>query len=381
MAIDAVFLVTIIVGAAVIWIAARTAAGWQLARLAAEEERPEADQAWPAGFWIRAAARISDQLPMQVAFVIGLFLAALLEAAGFVSGWVWAACLGLPSMIFLVYFTVLTARGGQTWGKRLAGVRVERAKGGPVGWGRSLARAVVDQVFGALRVIAVGLLDPLWLAASRSKRALHDRLAGSQVSTVARPSRALPWTATLGYLGPVLLVFLFVRPFALQAFSIPSQTMEPALRTGDRILVNKLAYRVRDVRRGGIIVFDAPRAAFAPEGQSTVFVKRVVGVPGDRLQIRAGDGVYVNGERLDPHPMATPEYDWPVDQLGVPTGEPYVVPPESYFVLGDNCNVSNDSHAWRDPDTGEAAPELPGELILGRVSVRYWPPERIGEVR
>ena len=373
--------VSIGVIAVVIWVTSRWAAGREAKALLSREGSPDANQTGGAGFWIRVAARMCDTLLILLVFTVGVFIAALLEAANLVSGRVWAACLLVPPATFVAYFTVLTARSGQTWGKRLAGVRVDTTAGARLGWGRSLGRAVADVAFSLLESVYVGLADPLWIVVSRRKRALHDLIAGSQVRTVRVSSRALPWVASLGFLAPFVVVFLFIRPFAAQAFRIPSRTMAPTLKQGDRMLVNKLAYRVSSVERGDVIVFDAPKAALLRMAEPVTLVKRVVGVPGDRVQIKAGGGIYVNGERLDPHPVAVPEYDWPVSSAGEAAGEPYAVPPGNYFVLGDNCNASNDSHRWRDPVTGRPAPDLPRERILGKVSVRFWPPVRIGEVR
>jgi signal peptidase I len=89
--------------------------------------------------------------------------------------------------------------------------------------------------------------------------------------------------------------------------------------------------------------------------------------------------VYVNGRRLEePSTVAVPAYDWPLDELGFPTEEPYRVPDGCYFVLGDNRNDSNDSHRWRDPVTGEPRPELAASRVLGKAMAIFWPPPRIG---
>ncbi len=186
-------------GAVVIWVASRWAAGREARAFLFRDGSPDANQTGGAGFWIRVAARTCDALPILAVVTVGVFIVALLEAANLVSGRVWAACLLLQPATFVAYFTALTARSGQTWGKRLAGVRVDRTTGGRLGWGRSLGRATADVVFDALALVYVGLADPLWVVVSRRKRALHDLVAGSHVRTVRVSSRALPWAASLGY--------------------------------------------------------------------------------------------------------------------------------------------------------------------------------------
>ncbi len=197
------------------------------------------------------------------------------------------------------------------------------------------------------------------------------------------------------------LVFLLIRPFVVQSFYIPSGSMEPTLmgpprpeyalspadhqsaisyRTsgGDHILVNKFVYRLNPPERGDIIVFDAPPQALQGRPRSD-FVKRLIGLPGDTIRVKREVGVFVNGELLqEPGSIPTPNYDWPVDEFGIPTGRSYRVPEGSYFVLGDNRNTSYDSHAWTLGDKPE--PALETRRVLGKAMVIYWPPHRVGLV-
>jgi signal peptidase I len=175
-----------------------------------------------------------------------------------------------------------------------------------------------------------------------------------------------------------VLVFLVIRPFVVQAFFIPSESMVPTLVPHDRILVNKFVYDLNAPQRGDIIVFDAPSQALYGNGRKD-FVKRLIGLPGDGIRIRRGDGVYINDRRLEePDDIPRPEYDWPLDDFGAPAAQPYRVPAGCYFVLGDNRNTSNDSHKWSDPLTGEPRPELAAGRVLGKAMVIFWPPARIG---
>ena len=175
-----------------------------------------------------------------------------------------------------------------------------------------------------------------------------------------------------------VLVFLLIRPFVVQAFYIPSESMVPTLVPHDRILVNKFVYRLNDPQRGDVIVFDAPEQALYGNGRKD-FVKRLIGLPGDKIRIKQGDGVYINGRRLEESPdIPRPDYDWPLDEFKSPAAQPYEVPAGCYFVLGDNRNTSNDSHRWSDPLTGEQRPELPANRVLGKAMVIFWPPARLG---
>lgn len=164
-----------------------------------------------------------------------------------------------------------------------------------------------------------------------------------------------------------ILVFLLIRPFVVQAFYIPSESMVPTLMPGDRILVNKFVYRLNEPNRGDIIVFEAPPQALKV-GERKDFVKRLIGLPGDTIRIRRDDGVYINGSRLqESRGVPPPDYDWPEDTLGQ-SGR---VPEGRYFVLGDFRTRSNDSHKWGMLETGR---------VVGKAMVIFWPPRRMSLV-
>ena len=170
---------------------------------------------------------------------------------------------------------------------------------------------------------------------------------------------------------------LVLKNTVAQAFSIPSESMTPQLLVGDRVAVSRLAYELHDPRRGDIIVFREPGAK--PEDQpwlqgalddilqtvglrqphETELIKRVVGLPGERIEARGGD-VYIDGRRLVepylPKRVIT-------DDFG-----PRRVPPDHVFVLGDNRGNSADSRVIG---------PVPEENIIGRAVARVWPPQRI----
>jgi signal peptidase I len=153
-------------------------------------------------------------------------------------------------------------------------------------------------------------------------------------------------------IGMALLLALFIRTFIVQAFKIPSGSMIPTLQIGDHILVNKLSYGVRipflehylasfqKVQRGDVVVF------IFPEDRSKDFIKRVIGVAGDTVEVR-GKRIYINGKQVD-DPHAHFEGDDP-QASGLPSREGYgprVVPENHIFVMGDNRDRSYDSRFW-----------------------------------
>ena len=179
----------------------------------------------------------------------------------------------------------------------------------------------------------------------------------------------------------VLLVFCILRPFVIQTVYIPSGSMEPTLRPNDRVLVNKFLYYFKPPAAGDVVVFDAPSQALHPDEPKKDFIKRVVGVPGDRIAVRGGR-LWRNGAPVEePYLQEPPLYTWPRDALW---DEEVVVKPGQVFVFGDNRNRSNDSHAWLAvaPDGSAApAPGLPSPNILGKAMVIFWPPQRVGLLR
>jgi signal peptidase I len=156
--------------------------------------------------------------------------------------------------------------------------------------------------------------------------------------------------------------------FAVQAavakpYEIPTGSMEPTIMPHDRVVANRLVYRFRDIGRGDIIVFEPSRAALetcdAPSG--VPFVKRVIGLPGDRVEVRGGR-TYVNGRPYVVKDALAPDYSkrWPV------------VPEGRLLVLGDNRPGSCDAHLWA-PD-----PFVPEESVIGQAEIVYWPLPHLG---
>jgi signal peptidase I len=160
-----------------------------------------------------------------------------------------------------------------------------------------------------------------------------------------------------------LCVALVMRLFVVQTFFIPSPSMSPTLQVGDRILVNKLAYRLHGVGRGDIIVFRAPpRVATACATDDTDLVKRVIGLPGETISDKNGT-VYIDGKVLK-EPWL-PKHD---PNTYTASFAPVKIPADNYFVMGDNRTVSCDSRYWG---------TVQRSLIVGKVDVRIWPLDRI----
>lgn len=190
----------------------------------------------------------------------------------------------------------------------------------------------------------------------------------------ASPASAHPihpvreWSSSLEwilFLALALTIAFALRVFVFQPFSIPSASMAPTLEVGDRILVDKVAYRIRDVHRGDIVVLKAPTEAETSEVHD--LVKRVIGLPGDRIEGRYGD-IYVNNRRLEePWLPEVKSSDFTCsDALGCRNGR---VPPNQVFVLGDNRLASKDSTYFG---------PVPESSLVGRVSARVWPIDRLG---
>ncbi len=175
---------------------------------------------------------------------------------------------------------------------------------------------------------------------------------------------AIEWVAVI---GGAVVVALLVRTFLFTTFWIPSGSMEPTLMGAgrrDRVIVNRLSYKLHDVNRGDIIVFEVPpgEPTMVIDGQKVEdLIKRVVGLPGETVSLRDGD-VYIDGEKLD-----EPYLPDGVETEPICGGEPeWVVPDDSVFVMGDNRPRSQDARCWSTHSVEEPA-------IVGRAFVRIWP--------
>ncbi len=149
-----------------------------------------------------------------------------------------------------------------------------------------------------------------------------------------------------------LVIFFLVRG-VLENFKVEGSSMEPNLYTGQYLIVNKVQYSLNPPERGDIVVFKAPKT---PEKN---FVKRIIGLPDEKVEVRQGQ-MYVNDKLLyEPYIDARFGYSW----------GPAVVGDDEFFVLGDNRNNSSDSHSWG---------MLPKANVIGKAWICYWPPQQWG---
>jgi signal peptidase I len=154
-----------------------------------------------------------------------------------------------------------------------------------------------------------------------------------------------------------LLTALVIKTFLLQAFYIPSDSMNPTLVQHDRVLVNKLSYHFHDVHRGDVVVFERPPAEADPKIKD--LIKRVVALPGETVEGRDGE-VLIDGRALhEPYvPKGVQTTDFPAQRI----------PKGRYWVMGDNRNNSKDSRVFG---------PIPRSLIVGRAFIRVWPLSKI----
>ena len=167
----------------------------------------------------------------------------------------------------------------------------------------------------------------------------------------------------LDYLKPLVFIFaimMFLNNFVIVNARVPSGSMENTIMTGDRLVGNRLAYVFGEPQRGDIVIFRAP------DKESELYVKRVIGLPGDTVNILDGK-VYINGNK---EPLDEPYL--PEAMIG--NYGPYEVPAKSYFVLGDNRNNSGDSRFWRNK-------YVRADKILSEASFRYFPFSEMGTIK
>jgi len=162
---------------------------------------------------------------------------------------------------------------------------------------------------------------------------------------------AVEWVAIV---VAALVAALVIKAFVIQAFYIPSGSMEPTLKVGDRVLVNKLAYHAHPIHRGDIVVFKRPKLE---GGAPTIkdLIKRVIGLPGETVESSQGQ-VVINGQVLHEPYLSTGTTTTGIERQTIPPGQ--------YWVMGDNRSNSRDSRFFH---------AIPKSLVVGRAFVLVWP--------
>ncbi len=185
-----------------------------------------------------------------------------------------------------------------------------------------------------------------------------------------------PWIETLKTIGLSAVLAFGIRSFVAEARFIPSGSMLPTLQIDDRLIIDKISYRFANPVRGDIVVFN-PTPQLEKENYKDAFIKRVIGLPGDRLDVKRGK-VYINGKILSEKYLdEAPGQDWSTTDTETSGDHPVAwpkdgrVPEGHYLVLGDNRNNSYDSHYWG---------FVPKDRIVGKATLRFWPIKRVGGI-
>ncbi|TYP51585.1 signal peptidase I Serine peptidase MEROPS family S26A [Thermosediminibacter litoriperuensis] len=163
------------------------------------------------------------------------------------------------------------------------------------------------------------------------------------------------WIKSIAF---ALVIALAIRTYIFEPMIVPTGSMIPTINIGDRILVNKYIYRFEPLKRGDIVVFKYP------DDPRQTFVKRLIGLGGDVVEIRDGR-LYINDNPVDEPYLNEPM----IGSYG-----PYKVPEGHYFMMGDNRNNSKDSRFWENN-------YVPRKLVVGKAVYRIWPPGRIGKLK
>jgi signal peptidase I len=226
--------------------------------------------------------------------------------------------------------------------------------------------------------------DPVGIATNAAAPRAAEPHDDRPSSTGERPSSGRFWRELPFLVVAALVVAIVIKTFLIQAFYIPSGSMIPTLRQGDRVLVCRVCNHFARLSRGEIVVFSDPHPApgqrrgivsgfarWLGEGigvarpEEPDYIKRIIGLPGDVVEIDRGQ-VYVNGTKLD-EPYLDPQRD-------TRSFRPVRVPDGMLYVLGDNRLVSGDSRF--PPDVGVGF--VPEDAVIGRAFVIVWPPGRWG---
>lgn len=164
-----------------------------------------------------------------------------------------------------------------------------------------------------------------------------------------------------------LSIFLVVYLFFMQPHQVNGQSMVPNFQSGEYLLTDKISYQMRNPERGEVIVFHAPQSAHCAKGTGCDFIKRILGVPGENIEVK-NNGVFVNGARI-PESYIPDDYQTLAGEFS--KNRVVHLGPDEYFAVGDNRPYSSDSRAWG---------PIKKDDIVGRAFYRYWPPQAMGTI-
>ncbi|MEB3179697.1 MAG: signal peptidase I [Nostocaceae cyanobacterium] len=193
-----------------------------------------------------------------------------------------------------------------------------------------------------------------------------------------RNDRQKPDNSWLGELartiGLSIILALGIRTFVAEARWIPSGSMLPTLQINDKLIVDKLSYRFAVPQRGDIVVF-SPTKELQSENYHDAFIKRVIGLPGEKVELKNGR-VYINNKPLLEGNYLSDQQRTSIDVCTSGKQPPFLsqpvtIPPNSYLVLGDNRGSSYDSRCWG---------IVPRDNIIGRAVIRFWPLNTVGQL-
>jgi signal peptidase I len=161
-----------------------------------------------------------------------------------------------------------------------------------------------------------------------------------------------------------VILALIIRTFIVQAFKIPTGSMRMTLMEGDRILVSKFIYKFKEPKRGDVIVF------VSPEDKKKDFIKRLIGLPGEKVEISNGT-ILINGKAVDSDSVMRERYYYNRGDFGR-ENQIIQIPDDAYYVLGDNSISSRDSRYWG---------FMPKKYLIGKAFLIYWPLNRIRVIK
>ncbi len=164
-----------------------------------------------------------------------------------------------------------------------------------------------------------------------------------------------------------LSIFLIVYLFVASPHQVNGQSMVPNFQSGEYVLSDKVSYKLGQPKRGDIVVFHAPETANCPKGTGCDFIKRLLGLPGETVEIK-DNGIWINGQKLvEPYiPDTFQTLPGPYTRQGAIT-----LGQDEYFASGDNRPYSSDSRSWGPITKND---------IVGKAFLRYWPPQSAGVI-